>query len=387
MKALEANNCPSLDYAMELVHEPFQGKRHHALDDAENTARVFAKLARSNRLPENPVSIPMAERTKQDTLPVASIASLLGLPVPPREAEKKPRTPYGIKPSARIAFSVSSFFTPGLSHEHRILETIDKVFHGKVQNPVIEEPEPCPTFLSYTTRFFSRKDGAFRVSHPEVDDGTGNAFDELFVEEVLEARFSQKQLCEITHAEVRAFCKYVRKRHPVGCQYVLYLLKEVCDQAWKDGLLSFNGDVAESFADTRTPGTEKALRRLFSFAWEEETHAVIVQTMVVTGLSLGDVTSLLAEDAGRLAGQMIQEGLPYGWETCPLSDYLAKQTLEPYAKVFGEIPLTKREVRKTLANAEKRAGMDAWVPLETLRMLGVPKPGDARAARPPFQRT
>ncbi len=375
MKALGANNCPSLDYAMELVHEPFQGKRHHALDDAENTARVFAKLARSNRLPEKPVSIPVAERTKQNPLPVASIASLLGLPDPPREAERKPRTPYGIKTSARIAFSVSSFFTPGLSHEHRILETIDKVFHGKEPSQAAEEPEPCPTFLAYTTRFFSREDGAFRASHPEVDDETGKAYDEVFVGRVLDARFSQKQLCGITQAEARSFCKYLCKRHPTSCQQALFLLKEVCDQAWKDGLLPFNGDVTKPFAGARKPKAEESLGRLFSFVWPEETHAVIVQTMVLTGLSFGDVTSLLAEDARQLADQIGKEGLPYGWKTCLLSDYLAKQTLDPYAKIFGEIPPTKREVRQTLTTVEKRAGMGDWVPLEELRMLGIQKTG------------
>ena len=137
-----ASRMPSLDYALDLVHEGFIGTRHNAFDDSKNTARVLARLSNLKAWPREHLYIIDYDRSIE-FLPEyqkATVAQIIGTEEYYEFTSRNRNGFFSIKPDVygvtagkRISMSLRTFFCPGLKGEHRFAERVFCLFHGPLK--------------------------------------------------------------------------------------------------------------------------------------------------------------------------------------------------------------------------------------------------------------
>lgn len=394
MEMLDAPAMPSLDYAMELVHEKYRGTRHNAYDDAENTARLFARLHRQCRLDFNARHIRyedvFSSESKEDRVTVAELTSFDYDSSDYAHAEDKERETvrYGADKRDTRMLSRSTMFTPGIKGEHKVLDGISRILGRSNAEASCssgdyteyrKQKTVVPSFREYLKSVFPDD-----FSTEEIGNiGTGFSSPEVFgfcYLTLVHANFAYRSMDTIPFSEISGFCRHAIKTKGNAGLKILCLLRYVLQKASKDGfpfsasLMEINSCISKAGAKERF---NDALVRLFCSEWENGTHKAIAETIALTGYDISYMLTMNGKHAHELLGRL-ESG---NWlndrnkdHILSLRRHLANNIFEAdkfvFAEMTGNFP-SEIDVNQSIENELKRLKIKYSVNIGILKNYGM----------------
>lgn len=394
MEMLDAPAMPSLDYAMELVHEKYRGTRHNAYDDAENTARLFARLHRQCRLDFNARHIRyedvFSSESKEDRVTVAELTSFDYDSSDYAHAEDKERETvrYGADKRDTRMLSRSTMFTPGIKGEHKVLDGISRILGRSNAEASCssgdyteyrKQKTVVPSFREYLKSVFPDD-----FSTEEIGNiGTGFSSPEVFgfcYLTLVHANFAYRSMDTIPFSEISGFCRHAIKTKGNAGLKNLCLLRYVLQKASKDGfpfsasLMEINSCISKAGAKERF---NDALVRLFCSEWENGTHKAIAETIALTGYDISYMLTMNGKHAHELLGRL-ESG---NWlndrnkdHILSLRRHLANNIFEAdkfvFAEMTGNFP-SEIDVNQSIENELKRLKIKYSVNIGILKNYGM----------------
>lgn len=321
MEMLDAPAMPSLDYAMELVHEKYRGTRHNAYDDAENTARLFARLHRQRRLDFNARHIRYEEvfssESKEDRATVTELTSFDYDPSDYAHAGDKERKTvrYGADKRDAQVLSRTSVFTPGIKGEHKVLDGISRILgRSKAEascssgdyTEYRKQKTVVPSFREYLKSVFPDGFNVEEIGNIGTEFSGPEEFGFCYLT-LVHANFAYRSMDTIPPSEISGFCRHTIKTKGNAGLKILCLLRYVLQKASKDGfpfsasLLEVNSCIGKAGAKERF---NDALVRLFCSEWKNGTHKAIAETIALTGYDLSYMLTMNGKHAEELLGRL-----------------------------------------------------------------------------------